>query len=250
MKELFLSLKSDMIKNRHTFTPWLFWIGVLFLPVVFLFIDLFNKSSGVASSPIFWNDAWARNWSYMGSFINLGIILGTGQIFQAENKNNGWKQVFTYPRTLSEIFYSKYMTVVIIMFVGVVFFIIAFSIEAILTTGMFTRKFPVYLPSFDNWIERLFVYLCCFIATISFQFLLNVIFKNLVISTSVGIVSWMITSLSSFFYVNPFALFIRYSTTYGTSSAQTGTVLLLALLQTIVYTGLAFIIFHAKKQKT
>src|SRR5690349_1843955 len=59
-----------------------------------------------------WEQHFGMGWNSLNSFLlPMYIILICAMIPQIEYKNNAWKQVFSSPQSTANIFFSKFLTV-------------------------------------------------------------------------------------------------------------------------------------------
>jgi hypothetical protein len=115
------------------------------------------------------------------------VILTCSLIPQIEYKNNTWKQVFASPLSTGNIFFSKYISIimmVMVLFAGFNFFM--------LMSGVLADVFhPAYLflESAVDWILLLKAIVKSFIsllAIIAIQYWLSLRFKNFIVPIGIG----------------------------------------------------------------
>ena len=109
---MYIALRSEFIKTKRTTTIYLTLIIAILLP--FLMLGELNEAAyklkTFSASPwnyINRNGATALNMVILPLFI---ILLST-MLAQVEYRNNTWKQIFASPRTMKEIFISRFLNV-------------------------------------------------------------------------------------------------------------------------------------------
>lgn len=107
-----ISTQAELLKTKRTASFWLSVIGAAFIPTL-LFIALFTDTNAVknlAKEP--WIKFFSMGWQILSVFLlPIYIILVSTLVTQIEFKNNTWKQVFASPQALGNIFFSKFLTV-------------------------------------------------------------------------------------------------------------------------------------------
>lgn len=184
-----VSTQAEWLKTKRTASFWLSIIGAAFIPTLF-FISFFTDSDaakGLANEP--WEKFFIMGWQILCVFLlPMYIILVSTLITQIEYRNNTWKQVFASPQSLGNIFFSKFLTIHIM----IVFCFLLFNGFMILAAVIGTLINPK-LPFLDHPIDlellfRLNVKTYVSILGISaIQYWLSLRFKNFVAPVGIGL---------------------------------------------------------------
>ena len=110
---LLVSTQAELLKTRRTASFWLSISGAAFIPLL-LFIALLTgddaTNAAMAKDP--WKRFFGMGWQILSVFLlPMYIILVSTLITQIEFKNNTWKQVFASPQSLATIYFSKFLTI-------------------------------------------------------------------------------------------------------------------------------------------
>ncbi len=108
-----LSLQSELLKTKRTASFWLSILGAALIPTIFFLkcvLDPAEAAPAFQATP--WKTYFKIAWEALSTFLlPMYIILICALIPQIEFKNNAWKQVFASPQSTSQIFFSKFLTV-------------------------------------------------------------------------------------------------------------------------------------------
>jgi lantibiotic transport system permease protein len=183
-----LSTQAEILKTKRTASFWLSIIGAAFIPTI-LFIALFtdpDAAKNLAKDP--WTRYFNMGWQILSVFLlPVYIILVSTLITQIEFKNNTWKQVFASPQSLGNIFFSKFLTIhLMILFCFFLFNV--FMIVAAVTGNLFNPKYTFLDHSID-WEMLLRLNLKIYISILgisAIQYWLSLRFKNFVAPVGIG----------------------------------------------------------------
>lgn len=108
-----LALQSELLKTKRTASFWLSILGAALIPTIFFLKCLLDPEE---AAPEFkaapWQTYFNIAWQSLSTFLlPMFIILICALIPQIEFKNNAWKQVFASPQSTAQIFFSKFLTV-------------------------------------------------------------------------------------------------------------------------------------------
>lgn len=113
-----ISLQSELLKTKRTASFWLSIAGAAVIPLIFflkLAFDPAEASTSFNAAP--WKKIFSFAWQFLSGFLlPMYIILICALIPQIEFKNNAWKQVFASPQTTGQIFFAKFLTVHLMIF--------------------------------------------------------------------------------------------------------------------------------------
>jgi hypothetical protein len=185
-----ISLQSEVLKTKRSASFWLSILAAAFMPVI-LFLALFFEPEGAVKE--LQANPWGTffKWAYMplSAFIfPMFVILICTLIPQIEYKNNAWKQVFASPQSLGNIFFSKFLTIHLIMFFFYLLFT-GFMILSGLLTNVLNDQFTFLQNSIDwNNMARLATKTYISILGISaIQYCLSLRFKNFIAPVGIGL---------------------------------------------------------------
>ena len=127
---LAISIQSELIKTKRSASVWLSIIAAAFIPALFV-VGYSIKPNGpikeLGDMP--WEIHFRIGWQAMNSFIfPMYVILICTLIPQIEFKNNTWKQVFASPQTTANIYFSKFVTIHMM----IIFFYLLFNMFMIM----------------------------------------------------------------------------------------------------------------------
>jgi len=250
------SLGSEWLKRKRTAAAWLVIIGGFFIPLLILFARLY-ESEGLAAAnqnPKFWEIQYTRCWEFMGFFLlPLGVILATSLVTQLEFRNNTWKQLFTTPQSLTNIFVAK-LSVILIMLVQ---FFLLFNI-GIYLTGVLPCLFfsNVHYPSepfpFGLFLKGSGQFFLDALPILALQYLVSLRFRNFLVPLGVGLGLYV----ASFIAVHwKYGYWIPYTYCYynflGKRSPLPATISIQAwaLCYFVVLTVLSYILYISRKVK-
>jgi hypothetical protein len=183
---LSISIRSEIIKTKRSAAFWLSLVGAAVIPTIF-FLGYVIEPQGS------YNRGWAihlmQGWQVFNAFLlPMFVILVCSLIPQIEYKNNAWKQVFASPQTLGNIFFSKYLTILLM----VVFLFLVFNILLILAAivpNLFYSKYT-FIDTDIDWSQLgllNFKTMISLLALISLQYWMSLRFKNFIIPIGIGL---------------------------------------------------------------
>lgn len=185
-----LNTKAEFLKSKGTAAFWLTVVGAAFVPVI-NFIRLVARPDHFVR--IFKDNPWQRiindNWEAATIFLlPMYVILVTSLVVQIEYRNNTWKQVYTLPRTLADIFFSRF----IVIHSLILFCFILFNASIILTScaANLVQKQYTFFDHAVPW-KRMFLLIVktyfSVLAITSIQYWLSLRFRNFIVATGIGL---------------------------------------------------------------
>ncbi len=186
-----VSTQAELLKTKRTASFWLSLAGAALIPtIVFLHltIDPGDAVKSLAADP--WKRIFLIAWEILaGLLLPMYIILISTLIPQIEFKNNTWKQVFASPQTVSNIFFSKFLTIHIMM----LFCFILFNLLMILSGVLVNLANPefTFLHRSIDWETILRLNLKTYVSILgisAIQYWLSLRFKNFVAPVGIGLV--------------------------------------------------------------
>lgn len=186
----FISTQTELLKAKRTASSWLIVIAAAFIPTVYLLFFLLNPEEAIQDmGPQPWAVYVIRSWEILCVFIlPIYIILLSTLVTQIEFRNNTWKQVFASPQSFGNIFFSKFLTIHLM----IVAFLLTFNILVFMVgiiSDLVNPRFA-FLEHNVDW-EMIFkLNLKTYISVLgisAIQYWLSLRFKNFVISTGIGL---------------------------------------------------------------
>lgn len=185
-----ISTQAELLKTKRSASSWLIILGAAFIPAVYFLLFLLNPVEtlkDMGSQP--WAVYIMRSWEIFSFFVlPMCIILLCTLVTQIEFKNNTWKQIFASPQSLGNIFFSKFLTIHLMIFSCFLLFNVLVFIVGIMA-DLVNPGF-VFLENKIDWamIWKLNVKAYISILGISaIQYWLSLRFKNFVAPTGIGL---------------------------------------------------------------
>ncbi len=187
---ILISIRTELIKAKRSSAFWLCLIGSGFIPAIFfiMYVARANKIIPTLNAHP-WEQHFLQGWQSFASFLlPMFVILVCSMIPQIEFKNNTWKQVFASPQSLTNIFFSKLTTIllmILFLFVMFNFFMVGCAVLANIIHKGYT-----FLHATPDWVLLLKMNLRTFISLmgiISFQYWLSLRLKNFIVPIAIGL---------------------------------------------------------------
>lgn len=181
---------TELLKTKRSASFWLSIIGAAIIPGIFFLAYTFNSKEIIQELQA---APWVRHfnlaWQFMSAFLfPMFVILVCTLIPQIEFKNNTWKQVFAAPQSFGNIYFSKFLTIHIL----ILFFYILFNLFMILTGVVvnFIHSGYTFLDHSIDWQTLMKLNLKTYISILgisAIQYCLALRFKNFVAPTGIGL---------------------------------------------------------------
>jgi hypothetical protein len=184
-----IATEAELLKTKRTASFWLSIIGAVFIPTLF-FISFFTDPDAAKNlSKDAWNKLFFMGWQILCVFLlPMYIILVATLIPQIEFRNNTWKQVYASPQSVANIFFSKFLTIhIMILFCFLLFNV--FMVLAAVMANLFNPQLTFLHTRIDlELLLRLNIKTYISILGISaIQYWLSLRFKNFVAPVGVGL---------------------------------------------------------------
>jgi hypothetical protein len=217
-----ISTQVELLKTRRTASTWIIVMAATFIPGVYLLFFLLNPKEAIQDmGPEPWAVYLMRSWQVLCDFfLPIYIILLSTLVTQIEFKNNTWKQLFATPQSFGNIFFSKFLTIHILIFA----FLLLFN-TLVFTVGIIA---DLANPSFAflehkiDWMGILKTNVKIYISILgitAIQYWLSLRFKNFVVSTGIGLalmigglIAWAVQWTHVYKYPYAFAILTFEST--------------------------------------
>lgn len=197
---LAITLRSELLKTRRTAAFYLTGVVAALLPLIYL-LDLATDDSDAGplkADPwqLFFLEGW-RGISFV-IFPWFTILLCT-LLAQIEFRNNTWKQVLASPVPASGVFFSKFLSVQLLL----VAFLVVFN-GLMLATGVALHFISPVLPFLDHpfdvqeWLAMNGKTYLAILPISVVQFWLGLRFRNFILPIGVGLGLWLLASYMAF----------------------------------------------------
>lgn len=256
---LVIATRAELIKNKRSAAFWLCFIGSAFIPFIFFLTYTLRPDlnyARLAAEP--WQEHLGKGWQNFSAFLlPMFVILTCSLIPQVEYKNNTWKQVFASPLSIGDIFFSKYLSIIAMVFFLFVMFNV-FMLLAGVSADLIHPKYS-FLEKAVDWkglIKMNFKSFISLLAIISIQYWLSLRFRNFIVPIGVGLallVSALI--LLPWEHINkvPYAFpFLSFTGSVGPAAAKPGLLAsheIYSIIYFLVFTLLAFADLRFRKER-
>lgn len=183
---LIISTKAELIKTKRSASFWLSVTGAAVIPLIFFLAYVIKPEKNYSQG---WDRHLMQGWEVFNAFLlPMFVILVCSLIPQIEYKNNTWKQVFASPQSIGAIFFSKGLTILIM----ILFLFLLFNIFLLLSAvvpNLFFSKFDFLSKSID-WTELLRLNFKTFVSLlgiISIQYWVSLRFRNFIVPIGIGL---------------------------------------------------------------
>lgn len=254
-----LSLQSEWLKKRRSLASLLIITGAFFTPAIVIAVRLFHASElpKLYAAQNFWSKLWQNSWESMAMIlIPLGIIMATSLIAQIEYKNNTWKQLHTLPLSLTTVFFSKLIVILVMLLQFFVLFNIGIYLSAIipyfLIPGTPYPASPIQFGFFFN--ENLLYFIDC-LPIVALQYLLSLKYKNFLLSFGTGFLIWILAIGSlvwKYNYTIPYTYgMLNYlkTNTGGKAVIPDVNIHYFAIGYFVLFTVVGYVLYITKKEK-
>jgi len=185
-----ISTQSELLKTKRTAAFWLSMIGAAFIPAIFFLVYLLNSKKMILQFKMMpWEQHFGLGWNSLNSFLlPMYIILICAMIPQIEYKNNAWKQVFSSPQSTAEIFFSKFLTVHLMIILALLLFNV-FMLLAAVVPNLIYKGYP-FLHSKIDWQSLIRLNIKSYVSLLgisAIQFWLSLRFKSFIGPVGIGL---------------------------------------------------------------
>ncbi len=194
---LLTSTQGELIKTKRSAAFWVGLIGAAVIPMLFMIVYLVKPTEAAGGPGNPWNRHMFACWQSFASFMGpMFVILICSQIPQIEYKNNAWKQVFASPQSIGNIYFSKLMAILLMIF----FMLVSFNIFVILA-GVIPSLFHKQLHYLEYQIHfkellRLNIKTgISLLGIIAIQYWLSLRFKNFIVPIGIGLALLIVSTI-------------------------------------------------------
>ncbi len=253
------SFQSEWMKKKRSLASWLVITGAFFTPTIIIVARVvrYKGLPAVYADPQFWEKLWKSSWESMAIFLlPVGVIMATSLIAQLEYKNNAWKQLHTLPLSLTTIFFSKLLVILVMMLQFFILFNVAIYLSAIIPALVVPGvSFPPTSIPFSFFAKENVLYFIDCLPIVALQYLLSLKYKNFLVPMGVGFLLWILalgTLVWQYGYTIPYTyLMFNYLKSEPVSKAikPLFDFHLLAIGYFVVITLVSYVLYITKKEK-
>lgn len=252
---LYLSLRSELLKTRRTSALYLTGAVAALLPLVYLFDYATDDSDAGVLKPDPWQLYFLEGWKGINFVILTWFtILLCTLLAQIEYRNNTWKQVHASPVPTGHVFFSKFLSVQLLL----VLFLVVYNTLMFATATSLHFITPV-LPFLDHYFDVkgwLVMNGNTYLAVLPIsvvQFWLSLRFRNFILPIGIGLALWLLASYLAFeLHAESLHLF-PYAYPLMSVLPRFETYLPQAQVSAVVYSALFLLLgfadFNGRKQK-
>ncbi|AHM58808.1 hypothetical protein D770_02695 [Flammeovirgaceae bacterium 311] len=189
--KLIISIRAELLKIKGTASIWLSGIVGAIVPLgLFLHFVIWPNDGIKEIAPNAWQQFFILGWEVFTAFLlTLFIVLLCTSIPQIEVKNNTWKQVFSSPQPVHNIFLSKFVVIQVM----ILFCFASFNILMIFAVVLLDFIHPIYEffkkdVNFDILFQLNVKTYISILALSAFQYYLSLRFANFIFPVGIGII--------------------------------------------------------------
>lgn len=187
----FKAYKAEGIKLKNTYIYWLALILTLVTPTFYVAFHLFKlKEYNKEIYPNFkifeivFNDI---SGSYLSFFYLLTLVLATSRLAQVDFKYNTWQMVETLPVSKFNIYFSKFLRVISVLFVGLLAVIVISILSALFLYLLVDNKENVSLSlPIIPYLQYLTKGIVASLFAVSVLFFISIRFSNFIFTMLIG----------------------------------------------------------------
>jgi len=206
---LIISLRSETLKLKRTLSLYLCLLGAAFGPLMSFLENIQEAAKAHKHQP--WTNHFLEGKEPLAiALLPLYIVLVCTLLLQIEYRDNTWKQVLTSPQKLSDVFFSKFLSLQSMIVLFFVLYFIFFSITALLTEQF---KPELYDGAMDiiailNYNIQLWISV---LGLSAIQFWLSLRFKNFIAPVGIGVAGWFLAPMMLFEFKTDIVQYYPYA---------------------------------------
>lgn len=197
---LAIVLRSELLKTRRTAALYLTGAVAALLPLLYLFDFATDDSDAEPLKADLWRLFFLEGWKGINFVILTWFtILLCTLLAQIEFRNNTWKQVLSSPVPASGVFFSKFLSVQLLL-VGFLVVYNTLMIGAGTALHFLSPTLPFLDHPFDvqEWLAMNGRTYLAVLPISVVQFWLSLRFRNFILSIGVGLGLWLLGSYLAF----------------------------------------------------
>ncbi|MES1218951.1 MAG: ABC transporter permease [Bacteroidota bacterium] len=185
-----ISTKAELIKTKRSASFWICVLGSGFIPLIFFLTYTLAPAKNYPRLQMFpWAQHFGQGWQAFSSFLlPMFIILICSLIPQIEFKNNAWKQVFASPQSLGNIFFSKFLTIHMMILFLFLLFNLFMGLSAVVANLIISKY--VFLKNPLDWLTLWKLNWQTYLSIMgmsAIQYWLSLRFKNFIAAIGIGL---------------------------------------------------------------
>jgi lantibiotic transport system permease protein len=192
---LLISTQSELLKTKRTNAFWFTVIGAFFMPLMLsIGISSGDDAAQAATTKDPWTEFFGMGWQLTCIFLlPIYTILVSALLINIEHRSNTWKQVFASPQSVGTIFFSKFLTIQVMLlfcFLLLNVFMISVAIIANLVKPEFN-----FLHRPIDWQQLAYMNFKAWMATLgisAIQYWLSLRFKNFIAPLGIGMALFIV----------------------------------------------------------
>lgn len=247
------SFHSEWLKKKHSAAAALVWLGAFLIPVILLIIRLknFHTLAAANTSAGLWDWLYRLGWQFMATFLlPLGVMLATSLVTQLEYRNNTWKQALTTPQSITTLYFSKLIIIIVMLLQFFLLYNIGLYLAGALPAFFKSIPYPQAAFPFGKYLTGSAWFFVDSLPIIGLQYLVSVQFRNFLLPLGVGIalyVASMVAVQWEYGYTIPYS----YSTLeFIKTRRPRPDIHLWAIGYFIFFIATSYILFLTKKDKS
>ena len=207
-------ISAEFLKLKATYVFWLAVLVVCFISfIVFIghYIDV-NSLANLGTDP--WRRTNNTGHAILSIFmLNLYSVLLIGAGMYVENKASGWKLLYSYPKYRTTIFYTKLLTLLLIIGLTIVVLaLLLLGVGYLLDWFRPEYEFAYNSPELFSNIKTMLHSFIAVLGVVGIHYFISLLFKNFLVTMAVGIVGFVLGLILGTIS-SPKALYCPYSYT-------------------------------------
>ncbi|ASZ09760.1 ABC transporter permease [Chitinophaga pendula] len=184
------TVRSELVKTRHSFTWWLTLLGAGIVPFVFFVASIIYWEKMIpAAGTNPWDRLFGNEWQSV-SFLLLPmyIILAVSLSVQLEYNANAWKQLLAQPVPHWSIYFSK-LILMLVMIVGCYILFSLFTLVGGAIAGVIHPElgFLRIRPNYEELFRTCYRSFLSVLGIVGIQYLFSLRWRNFVIPVGIGL---------------------------------------------------------------
>jgi lantibiotic transport system permease protein len=207
---LSISIRSELLKTKRT-ALWYFTLTIAIAVSTIFALTVSANDPSPKMNP--WTAIYTEEFKSLNLLVlPIFTILVCTLLPQIEFRSNTWKQVLASPQKLTQIYFSKFLLVQILLFLFLVIFLTSAAV-CTLISGIFSPSLQIFQYSVD-W----HLLLQCtgrtyfsILALSVIQFILGLTIKSFIVPIAVGFILWLLGNVLLFEMHSSLAHIFPYS---------------------------------------
>ena len=194
MNTFLRSTIAEFFKIKHTPVPWLVLIGGIITSLLVLFKFVINpyRDIGLNSSP--WPNFYEFSLNLVSLFLlPLFVVLLVSFITSIEERSNTWKYLYFLPFSKGYIYFSKLLTIVLLLFCTVLIYHCSVLVTGYILDLLVPEfEFRYYQPDWWGMGKQMIHLFISLLGILGFQYWLTMQHKPFLVPIGIGILGFII----------------------------------------------------------